>query len=414
MWKTWSSIKLWKRIAGGLILGVIVGIAMSGAPGVVDTWIKPFGTLFLNFIKMLIVPLVFLSLVVGVTSLKDPARMGRIGIKTVGWYLVTTAFAVVLGLVFALVFQPGTGVEKVAAAAPKAAALPSVVDTFLNLVPTNPVGALASGNILQIIVFAIVVGIAINFVGPKADPLERVMQAGADVMYKMTAGVMELAPLGVFALMAWVAAKYGLSILLPLAKIIVCVYVACILHAIVVYGLILKLYGGLNPVQFFKGIVDAQMVAFTTTSSAGTLPVTLRCTQDNLGVSVGVSSFVLPLGATINMDGTAIYEAIAAVFVAQVFGVTLGGGDYLMIVIVATLASIGAAGVPGAGLIMLTMVLTTIGLPLEGLAIVAGIDRILDMARTTINVTGDAMVSCVVAKSEGELNKAVYDAAPVA
>jgi Na+/H+-dicarboxylate symporter len=414
MWKTWSSIKLWKRVAGGLVLGVIVGIAMSGAPGVVDTWIKPFGTLFLNFIKMLIVPLVFLSLVVGVTSLKDPARMGRIGIKTIFWYLVTTAFAVVLGLIFALVFQPGAGVEKVAAAAPKAAALPSVVDTFLNLIPVNPVGALASGNILQIIVFAIVVGIAINFVGPKADPLERVLSAGADVMYKMTAGVMELAPLGVFALMAWVAAKYGLSILLPLAKIIVCVYVACILHAIVVYGLILKFYAGLNPVQFFKGIVDAQMVAFTTTSSAGTLPVTMRCTQDNLGVSVGVSSFVLPLGATINMDGTAIYEAIAAIFVAQVFGVTLGGGEYVMIVVVATLASIGAAGVPGAGLIMLTMVLTTIGLPLEGLAIVAGIDRILDMARTTINVTGDAMVSCVVAKSEGELNKAVYDAAPVA
>ncbi len=413
MWKTWSSIKLWKRIAGGLVLGVIVGALMSGTPATVETWIRPFGTLFLNFIKMLIVPLVFLSLVVGVTSLKDPARMGRIGIKTIAWYLLTTAFAVVIGLVFGLVFEPGAGVEKVAAAAPKAAALPSVVDTFLNLIPANPVGALASGNILQIIVFAIVVGIAINFVGPKADPLERVLSAGADVMYKMTAGVMELAPLGVFALMAWVAAKYGLGILLPLAKIIFCVYVACILHAVVTYGIILKAHG-LSPVQFFRGIVDAMMVAFTTTSSAGTLPVTMRCTQDNLGVPVGISSFVLPLGATVNMDGTAIYEAIAALFVAQVFGVSLGASEYVMIVVVATLASIGAAGVPGAGLIMLTMVLTTIGLPLEGLAIVAGIDRVLDMARTTINVTGDAFVSCVIAKSERELNQTVYNAAPVA
>jgi len=412
MWKSWSSIKLWKRIAGGLVLGIIVGALLSGAPGVVDTWIKPFGTLFLNFIKMLIVPLVFLSLVVGVTSLKDPARMGRIGVKTILWYLLTTAFAVVIGLIFGLVFQPGSGVEKVAAAV-TAKELPSVVDTFLNLVPTNPVAALSSGNILQIIVFAIILGISITFVGPKAEPLERVIDAGAQAMYKMTAGVMELAPFGVFALMAWVAAKYGLGILLPLAKIIACVYAACLLHALVTYSIILKAYG-LSPMPFFKGIIDAQMVAFTTTSSAGTLPVTMRCTQDNLGVSPSVSSFVLPLGATINMDGTAIYEAIAALFVAQVFGVTLGAGDYVMIVVVATLASIGAAGVPGAGLIMLTLVLTTIGLPLEGLAIVAGIDRILDMARTTINVTGDAMVSCLVAKSEGELDQTVYDAAPVA
>jgi len=413
MWKSWSSINLWKRIAGGLVLGVIVGALLSGAPDVVDTWIRPFGTLFLNFIKMLIVPLVFLSLVVGVTSLKDPVRMGRIGIKTIGWYLVTTAFAVVIGLIFGLVFQPGSGVEQAAAATVAAKELPSVVDTFLNLVPTNPVAALSSGNILQIIVFAIILGISINFVGARAEPLERVIAAGADAMYKMTAGVMELAPLGVFALMAWVAAKYGLGILLPLAKIIACVYVACILHAVVTYGLILKAYGRLNPVPFFKGIVDAQMVAFTTTSSAGTLPVTMRCTQENLGVSPSVSSFVLPLGATINMDGTAIYEAIAALFVAQVFGVTLGVGDYVMIVIVATLASIGAAGVPGAGLIMLTLVLTTIGLPLEGLAIVAGIDRILDMARTTVNVTGDAMISTIVAKSENELDVESYNAAPV-
>ena len=410
MWKSWSEIKLWKRIAGGLVLGIVVGAIFGESAGV----IKPIGTLFISFIKMLIVPLVFLSLVVGVTSLKDPAKMGRIGLKAIGWYMFTTAIAVTLGIIFAVVFQPGAGIEIVADAAVKTKAMPSVVDTLLNIIPKNPIAAFAQGNILQIIAFAIIVGIAINFVGVKADPVERVFEAGAEIMYKITHGVMELAPFGVFALMSWVAGKYGLAILLPLIKIIACVYVACILHAVVTYGLVLKMYGGLKLAPFFKGIIDAQIVAFTSTSSSGTLPVTIRCAQENLGVSKGISSFVLPLGATVNMDGTAIYEAIAAIFIAQAFGVQLGGGDYLMIILVGTLASIGTAGVPGAGLIMLTLVLTQVGLPLEGIAIVAGIDRVLDMARTTINITGDSMINAVIAKSEGELDEEVYNAPPVA
>ena len=410
MWKSWSEIKLWKRIAGGLILGIIVGAIFGESAGV----IKPIGTLFINFIKMLIVPLVFLSLVVGVTSLKDPAKMGRIGLKAIVGYMLTTAVAVTLGIVFAVVFQPGAGIEIVADAAVKTKAMPSVVGTLLNIIPKNPMAAFAQGNILQIIAFAIIVGIAINFVGVKADPVERIFEAGAEIMYKITHGVMELAPFGVFALMAWVAGKYGLSILLPLIKIIACVYVACILHAVVTYGLILKTVGGLKLAPFFKGIIDAQIVAFTSTSSSGTLPVTLRCAQENLGVSKSISSFVLPLGATVNMDGTAIYEAIAAIFIAQAFGVQLGGGDYFTIILVGTLASIGTAGVPGAGLIMLTLVLTQVGLPLEGIAIVAGIDRVLDMARTTINITGDSMINAVIAKSEGELDEEVYNAPPVA
>ena len=410
MWKSWSEIKLWKRIAGGLVLGVIVGAIFGESAGV----IKPIGTLFINFIKMLIVPLVFLSLVVGVTSLKDPAKMGRIGLKAICWYLFTTAIAVTLGIIFAVVFQPGAGIDIVADAAVKTKAMPSVVGTLLNIIPKNPMAAFAQGNILQIIAFAIIVGIAINFVGAKADSVERMFEAGAEIMYKITHGVMELAPFGVFALMAWVAGKYGLSILLPLIKIIACVYVACILHAVVTYGLILKTVGGLKLAPFFKGIIDAQIVAFTSTSSSGTLPVTLRCAQENLGVSKSISSFVLPLGATVNMDGTAIYEAIAAIFIAQAFGVQLGGGDYFTIILVGTLASIGTAGVPGAGLIMLTLVLTQVGLPLEGIAIVAGIDRVLDMARTTINITGDSMINAVIAKSEGELNEEVYNAPPVA
>lgn len=413
MWQSWRAIKLWKRIAAGLVLGLVVGAILSGASGFVETWIRPFGTLFINLIKMLVVPLVFLSLIVGVTSLKDPAKMGRIGIKAIFWYLFTTAIAVSLGLIIGLIFQPGSGVEMAAPAAAKAREMPSVVQTLLNIIPTNPIASLAKGEILQVIAFAIFAGIAINFVGERARPLEQVLDAGAQVMYKITVGVMEFAPIGVFALMAWVAAKYGLSILLPLLKIIACVYVAVILHGLITYGIILKA-NGLRLMPFYKGVVDAQMVAFTTTSSSGTLPVTIRCARENLGVSNGISSFVLPLGATVNMDGTAIYEAIAALFVAQVFGVTLSGGDYFTIILIGTLASVGTAGVPGAGLIMLTMVLTQVGLPLEGIAIVAGIDRVLDMARTTLNVTGDAMVASIIAKSEGELDVEAYNADPVA
>ena len=240
--------------------------------------------------------------------------------------------------------------------------------------------------------------------------MSRVFEAFADIMYKMTHIVMALAPYGVFALMAWVAGKFGLDVLLPLAKIIVGVYVACILHVLLTLtggGIILM--ARLNPVRYLRGIIDAQAVAFTTTSSSGTLPVTISCARENLGVSKPISSFVLPLGATINMDGTALYQGVTALFVAQAFGVDLGAGDYVTIILTSTLASIGTAGVPGAGLIMLSLVLTSVGLPLEGIAIVAGIDRILDMARTTVNVTGDLMVSVLIAKNEGELDQETYD-----
>ena len=403
-----KKMKLWAKILIGLVAGLVTGIVLGPTAG----YIKPVGTLFINAIKMLIVPLIFSSLVVGVISMKDPKKMGRIGLKTLALYLGTTAVAVMIGLTLGTFLQPGAGLnfEAVEQAAPQEAS--SVVDTLVNLVPSNPVGSFASGSVLQIIVFSIFLGLAINSAGEKATPMANFFEAFAEVMYKLTAIIMEMAPYGVFALMAWVAGEYGLSVLLPLLRVILGVYVGCLIHSLLTYGGAIALLGRLNPIQFFKGILDAQAVAFTTTSSSGTLPATLRCTQKNLGVSKSVSSFVLPLGATINMDGTALYQGISALFVAQAYGVDLTFANYMTIILTSTLASIGTAGVPGAGLIMLSLVLSSVGLPLEGVAIVAGIDRILDMARTTLNVTGDAMVSLLIAKSENELDVNVYQANP--
>ncbi len=401
----WNAIPLWQKILAGLVLGLIVGLAFGPAAAK----LKPIGTAFISGIKMLIVPLVFVSLVSGVTAMRDPAKMGRVGIKTIGLYLVTTAVAITIGLVLGTVLQPGAGVGMEAAKAVAPKAPPSLIDTLVALIPTNPIEAMSTGNVLQVIVFAILLGLAINMSGTAGEKVRDGFDALAQVIYKLTAIVIWFAPFGVFALMAWTAGTYGLDLLLPLGMVIVAVYVGCLIHAFVVYGGAIWAMG-LNPLLFFKGVAEAAAVAFTTTSSSGTLPVTMTCTRKNLGVSEGVSGFVLPLGATINMDGTALYQGVCALFVAQVFGVSLSGGDYMMIILTATLASVGTAGVPGAGLIMLSLVLTTVGLPLEGVAIIAGIDRVLDMARTSLNVVGDAMVATLVAKSEGELDRNVYGA----
>lgn len=402
----WTNLKLWHQILIALVAGLVVGAVWG--PGAEN--IKPIGTIFISLIKMLIVPLVFSSLVVGVCSMEDTKKMGRIGLKSFAMYLVTTAIAITIGLVVGTVLQPGAGIDLGSAAAVTPKESPSFVDTLVGIVPKNPVGAMSAGNILQIIVFAVLLGIAINLAGEKAAPVKAVFESFAEIMYKLTHMVMLLAPYGVFALMAWVAGTYGLDVLLPLAKVIVGVYLACIIHVLfTLTGGGIILLGRLNPVRYLRGIIDAQAVAFTTTSSSGTLPVTISCARENLGVSKPVSSFVLPLGATINMDGTALYQGVAALFVAQAFGVELGVGAYITIILTSTLASIGTAGVPGAGLIMLSLVLTSVGLPLEGIAIIAGIDRILDMARTTVNVTGDLMVSVLVSKSEGELDEETYN-----
>ena len=403
----WTSLKLWQKILVALVLGVIVGAVL----GPYAEYIKPIGSLFINLIKMLIVPLIFSSLVVGICSMDDIKKMGRIGAKSFGIYLLTTAIAITIGLIIGIILQPGAGLNmEMPAAMAAAKEAPSFIDTLLNMVPKNPVAAMSSGAVLQIIVFALLLGVAINLAGEKGKPVAVVFESFAEIMYKMTHIVMAFAPYGVFALMAWVAGKYGLDVLLPLGTVVLGVYVGCILHVLLTLtGGGIMLLGRLNPIRYWRGIIDAQAVAFTTTSSSGTLPVTMECAQTNLGVSRPVSSFVLPLGATINMDGTALYQGVAALFVAQAFGIDLSTGQYITIILTSTLASIGSAGVPGAGLIMLSLVLTSVGLPLEGLAVIAGIDRILDMARTTVNVTGDLMVSVLIAKSEGELDEEIYN-----
>ncbi|MFT7681926.1 dicarboxylate/amino acid:cation symporter [Moritella dasanensis] len=404
--KLWFNLPLWQKIVIGMILGITVGI-IFGEDAVI---LKPIGSLFVNTIKMLIVPLVFCSIIVGITSMQDTSKMGRIGFKAVIFYLLSTAVAISIGLALGNILQPGAGLDLVAQQAETAKATPSLADTLVALVPTNPIGALAQGHILQIIVFAVALGVSLTLIGEKGKPAVAVFESLAEAMYKLTDLVMKLAPYGVFALMAWVAGKYGLTLLLPLMKVIGAVYLGSILHVLGVYSALILFIAKLSPVQYFRGIVDAQVVAFTTTSSAGTLPVSMKCAREKLGVSKGVSSFVLPLGTTINMDGTALYQGVTTLFVAQAFGIDLGMPEYITIILTATLASIGTAGVPGAGLIMLTLVLTTVGLPVEGVALIAGIDRILDMARTTVNISGDIAASVIIAKSENELDTSIYNA----
>ena len=401
----WKHLALWKKIFIGLCLGLIVGLLFKD----VALMLKPVGTLFINMIKMLIVPLVFATLVTGITSMEDLSKMRRIGIKTFSIYLITTAIAVAIGLAFGILFEPGSGVALSNTAAVAVKKAPPLIDTLLALIPTNPIDSLTKGDILQIIVFAIFLGISINLAGEKGRPVAAFFESFSETMFKMTEIVISFAPIGVFGLMAWVSASYGVDVLLSLAKVIACVYIASMIHMALTMGGGIALFAKLNPIRFFKGILSAQTVAFTTTSSSGTLPITTSNTIHNLGVSKPIASFVLPLGATINMDGTAIYQGICVMFVAQAFGVDLTFANYLTIILTATLASIGTAGVPGAGLIMLSLVLTSVNLPLEGIAIIAGIDRILDMARTTVNVTGDAMTSVLIAKSEGELDEKIYN-----
>lgn len=402
-------LKLTTKILIGLAAGIIVGLLLGGVPDIATTYIQPFGDLFLNLIKMIIVPLVLSSLVVGASSVGDIKKLGRIGGKTVGFYLVTTAIAVLIGLLLGNLLVPGAGIDIPIDATPEAVEAPSIGDTLVGMVPSNAFGAMVESNMLQIIVFALFLGIAITAIGDKGKPFLSFFDSMAEVMYKVTSFVMAYAPIGVFALIAPIVASQGASVLLPLLKVIIAVYIGCILHAILVYSSAVKLFAKINPLKFFKGVAPPATVAFSTSSSAGTLPVSMKAAQDNLGVSESVASFVLPLGATINMDGTALYQGVCALFVAQVYGLDLSLAQQLTIVLTATLASIGTAGVPGAGLIMLTMVLTSVNLPLEGVALIAGIDRILDMARTSVNVMGDMAASVVVAATEKELNVDIGD-----
>lgn len=387
---------IWQIIIA-FILAIVVGVIF----GEKTKYVQPLGDLFLRLIKFIIIPLILSTIIVGVTSSGDIKKLGRLGGKTITYYLVTSLIAISIGLGAGYIFSPGTGADvTVTETAEAPAETEGVIQTLLNIIPTNPIESLTNGDILQIIFFAIFIGIGITIVGEKAKPVQQFFDGLAEIMYKITGLIMVLVPIGIFGLLAPIIGAHGLSVLLPLLKLIFAMFVACLIHAGLVYSSAVKTFGQMSPLRFFKGIFPAAAVAFSTSSSAGTLPVTMKNTQENLGVSKETSSFILPLGATINMDGTAIYQGIAVVFIAQYFGTTLTFSQLLMVALIGTLASIGTAGVPGAGLIMLTMVLAAVNLPLEGIALIAGIDRILDMMRTSVNIVGDASASVVVEASE--------------
>lgn len=396
-------MRIWQQILLGLVLGIIVGLAV----GDLADYLKPLGTIFIGLIKMIIVPLIFTSIVSSITGMQDMNAFGRLGLKGFVLYLFTTTVAICIGLVIATVLEPGAGIQLNFSENSMAAESPSISQMFINMVPVNPVASMADGKVLQIIVFAIILGAAINLAGDKGKPVADLAHSMAEVTYKITHIIMRIAPIGVFALMAWIAGTQEKKVLFSLIKIFYTLYGGCIIQILCVYGGLVML-SGLNVKHFFTKIIDAQIMAYSTASSAATLPVTMRTVQEKLGVSESTSSFILPLGATVNMDGTAMYQGVVVVFVAQAMGIDLTFDQYLTVILTATLASIGTASVPSAGLITLTLVLTSVGLPLDVIALIAGIDRILDMMRTLTNVTGDAAVAIAIDKSEKRLNHEVY------
>ncbi|SEH07545.1 dicarboxylate/amino acid:cation symporter [Candidatus Venteria ishoeyi] len=377
---------------------------------IIDGLFNVVGTIFVSSLKMMVVPLVMVSLITGVTSLGDINALGRIGGKALLLYLLTTAVAITLALSIAVTFDPGAGFEMENAQTEFAAGEPPALSKVLiDMVPTNPISAMAEGSMLQIIVFALLFGIAITLTGEKGRHVLNFFNDLNVVIMKMVEILMKLAPFGVFCLIAKTFAGQGLELLAPLAKYFLVMVAALGLHAIGTFSLLLSLVGRLSPWLFFNKIRAILAFAFSTASSNATIPITLRTVESRLGANNSVASFTVPLGATINMDGTAIMQGVATVFIASVYGVDLSMNDYLTVILTATLASIGTAGVPGVGLIMLAMVLGEVGLPTEGIALIIGVDRLLDMIRTAVNVTGDATVTCLIAKSENALDETIFN-----
>lgn len=421
--KWWFGITLWKRVLGALILGVAFGLLMTqmmgqeAAAAWLEAYAQPVGDLFIRLIRMMVVPLIFTTLVAGVVAMREPARLGSLGAKTIILYLVTTFFANLIGLFFGTIMRPGEGAFETVSAAdavPTSTEAPSIVERLMGIVPDNPVAALADADVLAIIFFAILLGVGILMAREKGEMLGKFFDSASDVVLKVTHIVMEVAPFGVFALIAYTTAAYGLQAFASIGWLILAVYLGLLTHMILIYGGLIRLVLGLPLVRFFRGITDAQAVAFSTSSSSATLPVTITNVTENLGVKRSVSGSVLPLGATINMDGTALYLGILALFTAQAFGYELTALNYLLIALTAAIVSIGAAGIPSASLFLLAIVLDTFGVTPEHTALIVGfilpVDRVMDMARTVVNVTGDAAVAVTVAKWEGELDEETFRA----
>ncbi len=412
-------LQLYTKVLIALAAGALFGLIANRFEfsGFVGVWIKPVGTAFIRLISMVVVPLVFASLVVGTASLKDIRTLGRIGAKTLVFYMCTTAVAVSIGLVLTDIVRPGTSLPQQArerlihdaanqrdSVTPPAAQQPSIRDLLLNIIPTNPIKSLVDGQMLQIIFFALLMGICLTLIAPeRGRPVIDFFKGIDEIIVRMVHLIMLTAPYGVFALIASVVADFGAGILLMLLQYSIVVLLGLAIHMLVVYSSALKILTKTGVRRFFQGLRPAQVMAFCSSSSNATLPVTMDCVTRNLGVSPHVCSFTLPLGATINMDGTALYQGVAAAFLAQIYGIELSSMQHLTIVLTATLASIGTAGIPGAGVIMLAIVLGSVGVPLQGIGIIMGVDRILDMCRTVVNVTGDGVCAVVVASTEGQI-----------
>jgi len=418
--------KLWFRVLLGLVLGIAFGFLVGpmtaenplGIDGktLLTVYIKPIGTVFINLIKMVVVPLIFFSLVSGIISMTNAEAFKRIGLKAVTAFLLTGAFAVCIGLAFATFFQPGIGVDlsalKAHAGAAASVAAPakefSIIDMLVGIIPTNIVKAMADDQILQVVVFAIFVGITLNKLGEKTQNLNDLFKSAATLVFKLIEMIIQFSPYGVFALTSWVVGTQGIDILIALLKLVGTV-VGALATQYILFGIMIVVFGRMSPFPFYRKMVEPQLLAFSTSSSKATLSTAMRVVNEKIGVSKSSTSFVLPLGASINMDGTAIYLGICALFFSQAYGIPLDNHHYLILILTATLGSIGAAGIPGGSLIMMGMVLTSAGLPLEGIALIAGVDRILDMLRTTVNITGDSVITMLVDKSEATFDRRLYE-----
>ena len=417
-------MSLTQRIVSAMLMGLFVGallnILTSGAmlPVAIKSWLELYlvnglfdsvGQIFVRSLKLLVVPLVFVSLICGVSSLGNNARMGAVASKTVALYMATTAIAIALAIMVAVIVQPGAGIDLALATEFVAKEAPPLKDTIINIFPSNPVQSMANGSILQVIVFSLLMGLAISKSGEKGKRISEFFNDFNEVIMKMVMILMRLAPYGIFCLLAKLFADVGIGMILNLAKYFFTVLFVLLLHSLGVYTIIFKFFTGLSVRMFLSKMRSTLVLAFSTSSSGATMPVTLRTVEKRLGVDNRVASFTVPLGATINMDGTAIMQGVATVFIAQAYNLGLGLDGYLTVVLTATLASIGTAAVPGVGLVMLVMVLNQVGLPVEGIGLIIGVDRLLDMTRTATNVTGDAMVTTVIANSENFLDRDIFN-----
>ena len=395
-----KKMSLAMQIFIALVLAIAAGLLLQKHAQFAETYIKPFGTIFLNLLKFIVVPIVLFSIMCGIISMRDIKKVGAIGLKTVVYYMCTTAFAITIGLIGGNLFKKMFPVIATTDSSYQVGEKTSLMDTIVNIFPSNFVSPMAEANMLQVIVMALLIGFAIILVGEEKNT--RIITACNDlndVFMKCMEMILKLSPIGVFCLLCPVVAANGATIIGSLAMVLLAAYVCYIVHAVVVYSFAVKTIGGISPLTFFKEMLPAIMFAFSSASSVGTLPINMECTE-KLGTSREIASFILPLGATINMDGTAIYQGVCAIFIASCYGIHLTLPQMLTIIFTATLASIGTAGVPGAGMVMLAMVLTSVGLPVDGIALVAGVDRIFDMGRTTVNITGDASCCVIVSNLE--------------